>query len=97
MELVLSLREALSRLTEPPEPSVLRVFASALLVPLEHQKLQTIACPACGASDWEKVMQEALAPRQDINWPYSCPGGDRLHCRCGSCGHYLTVTFWFTE
>lgn len=83
MERVLSLREVLSRLTDPPDPSVLRFFASALLIPLEQQALQTITCPACGISDWQNVMQEALAPRQDLNWPYPCPGGDRLHCRCG--------------
>lgn len=97
MGFVLSLREALSQLADPPEPEQLRMGASIFLIPLEYEKLQTITCPACGASDWEKVIQQALPSRQELDWPYASPAGDRLRCRCVPCGHYLTVTFWFTE
>src|SRR5712692_5346777 len=42
-----TLKEGLSRLPEPPDPDVLKMLASALLMPLEYETLGRILCPGC--------------------------------------------------
>ena len=97
MEFVLTLKEALDRQTEKPDPEQLQMLASIFIVPLEYETLSRIMCPGCGAHEWDKGIQAALAPNEKMNWPYPTPAGDRLNCTCKTCGHPLTVTFWFSE
>ena len=73
MEFLLSLREALSQLDEPPQPYAVEMFPSVFLIPLEQEALKRIICSRCGACAWEKVRQAALPRRPDISWPYNLP------------------------
>jgi hypothetical protein len=97
MEFVLSLADALKGLQDPPDPSALRMMASSLLVPSEYQTLRRIVCPECKKHEWETEVRESLVGNRVFDWPFMCPAGDRHHCRCKSCGHSITVTFWFTQ
>jgi len=97
MEFVLSLKDGLARESERPTPEQLDFIASGFLIPLEYEALDRIACPVCAEQDWDLLKQSALGRRADLDWPYSCPGGDAHECRCKSCGHSMTVTFWFTS
>jgi len=97
MEFVLSLADALKSLEEAPDSQALRMMAGSLLVPSEYQTLRRIVCPECKKNEWATEARESLARNQVFDWPFSCPAGDRHHCRCKGCGHRITVTFWFTQ
>ena len=97
MEFQLKLSDALLDLKEQPDPQFLGMMASSLLIPKESQILRQLACPECGAKDWETAIRASLVPKSGLDWPYTSPGGDRLHCRCKQCDHSITVTFWFTR
>ena len=97
MEFVLALKDGLARESARPSADQLDYMASGFLIPLEYDALDHIVCPVCAKQDWEPIMQSALTRRADLDWPYSCPGGDRHESRCKSCGHSMTVTFWFTD
>ena len=97
MEFVLSLKDGLARELARPTREQLDLMASGLLIPLEYEALDRIVCPICTERDWDLLKQWALERRVDLEWPYSCPGGDAHECRCNSCGHSMTVTFWFTN
>ncbi len=97
---VLTLGEALSRLSESPTEEQLQLMASLPLVPLEYETLNRILCPHCAGHRWNRVTQEALhggdTPGK-LDWPYFSPPGDRLTCSCADCGHTIRATFWFTR
>ena len=97
MEFVLTLKEGLSRLPEPPDPGVLKMLASALLIPLEYETLGRILCPGCAGHDWESVVRASIPRHQSLEWRRSGPGGDRHTCECKRCGHAMEVTFWFSD
>jgi len=97
MEFVLALKDGLARESARPSADQLKYMASGFLIPLEYEALDHIVCPVCAKQEWDPITQSALTRRADLDWPYSCPGGDRHECRCKSCGHSMTVTFWFTD
>jgi len=97
MEFVLTLKDALNRSARRATPRQLRETASSFLIPFEYAILNEIPCPQCGDHGWEQTKTVSLNPRKDLDWPYLCPGGDEHHCICKSCGHPMTVTFWFTK
>jgi len=96
LEFVLTLREALARLDEPPGEEALQLAGSTFLVPLEYETLGRIQCPACGGHEWGVTTQAALGKRGGLEWHHLI-GGDRLSRGCRRCGQRLIVTFWFSE
>ena len=68
----------------PPEQSpscdILDMAASVCLIPLEYEALKSIHCPQCGSYSWNQISQGSLSAREDLDWPFLCPGGDEHNC-----------------
>lgn len=97
MEFVLTIGEGMGRLDTTPSARQVAQNASLLLIPLEYETLNRILCPGCSGHAWQTTMRMSLTPREDLDWPFTCPGGDLHHCECKTCGHSIEVTFWFTK
>ena len=67
-------------------------FPSALIVAKEYAILSSLECPNCRQKTLKRVRQEALPPTPQLPYPI---GGDKLTCKCESCGYSLTVEFVF--
>ncbi len=94
---LLKLGDVLATLERPPDLEVLGPFASCYLVSVEYPILRRIVCDQCGHEGIESESHVPLAPHQNLDWPYACPGGDMHDCRCGHCGYSNKVTFWLTR
>jgi hypothetical protein len=69
-------------------------FPSTLLVTKEHVIISSLECPKCRQKTLNVSRQEALPLTTNLPYPI---GGDKLFCKCESCGHPLLVEFIFRE
>jgi len=93
IEFILKLSEALAQVSTQPTPDTLELTASTFVIPLEHKTIESLSCPKCSGRSLQEIRRGSLNPRKDLDWPYSCPGGDEYQFRCSSCDHSFSVTF----
>jgi hypothetical protein len=97
IEVVLSLQEALAQVPDEPSAEKLDMTAGMYLIPLEYEKMKSIECIRCGNRDWDVISRASTSARNDLDWPYQCPGGDEHECACKRCGNPMVAKFWFTK
>jgi hypothetical protein len=73
---------------------------SMCLIPLEYEIMRALACTGCARTGLLRGMQSALPARDDQHrerWSGSGIAGDRLICRCPTCGQSMELYFWFVD